>query len=391
MRILLFDWYSGGHHELYLAAFTRALAPHHAIVAAAPPEGAAAAAAAGAEPVVLGESFPAMDTSRRFSRERRAALRREVELLRETVRAGRADHAVHLFADGALRALVGRSIGAPLTVLLFRPRGHLVELDGLPRSPRERFFGMAYEATLTAWRRSRGAHAVLTLDPVAADRWSRGSGAPAFAVPEPPVTTPPPSERKREGAVLFGALSERKGIHHLAAALERDRRSLRLVLAGATYPEYAPTLRRLVRRLEAAGIDVDLRAEPHDERAVLEVLAGARAALLPYVGHIGMSRVLLEAASVGTPVVAHAEGLVGHLVRTRGLGLTVDCRDPEAFAASIHALVGDPNEIARYSEALRAFAEDHAPDRFAAAVRAPFEAGLTKRPSNWRTRPVARS
>src|SRR3954467_15225283 len=109
MRILLFDWYSGGHHASYLAAFARALRDH-AVVAAAPPPEAEAAALAGAAVDPVEQPFPLADTSHRFSGERRAALNAEVGLLREHVRRHRPDHVIHLFADGVLRALVGRDV-----------------------------------------------------------------------------------------------------------------------------------------------------------------------------------------------------------------------------------------------------------------------------------------
>ena len=371
MRILLFDWYTGGHHEGYLAAFTRALVERHTVIAAAPPDGAAAAMEAGAEPLPLESAFPPINTRKRFSRERRAALRAEIDLLRRATSTARPDHAVHLFADTALRAFVRQSIGAPLSVLLFRPRGH-VPASGTADSRREAMLGLAYDATLQAWRRRPDAHAVLTLDPLAARAWSRRRGAPVYAIPEPGLAVPPPEPRQRDGIVLFGALGPRKGLNYLADALERDGHGVELVVAGVAAPSFAPFVESVEARLRAAGVDVELRLWYHEEAEFLELLAGARAAVLPYVGHVGMSRVLVEAASVGTPVVAHSEGLLGYLVKTRGLGIAVDCRDATALAAAVRE-ISDPHAIDRYADALRRFAAEHTVERFAAAVREPFD------------------
>jgi glycosyltransferase involved in cell wall biosynthesis len=379
MRILLFDWYAGGHHELYLAEFTRALAPRHSVVAAGSGPGAAAAAAAGAEALVLEEPMALADTSGRFGRERRAVLRREIEVLRRAVFDSGADHALHLFADGVLRMLVGRSVGAPLSVLLFRPRYPFAAPGHRRRRAREWVEGFAYDAVVTAWRHGREANAVLTLDPLAATRWSRRRGAPVLALTEPSIRSTSRPHDDRRGAALVGALADRKGIHYAVEALEHDGQNLRLVLAGILYAAYEPTFRGLVGRLRSAGVDVEVRVGFLAEPDYLDVLAGARAVLLPYVGHIGMSRVLVEAASVRTPVVAHEEGLVGHLVRTHSLGLTVDCRDPRAFAAAIHELVDDPDAVSHFDRALEAFAAQHSPERFEAAVRAPFEQGPSVR------------
>jgi glycosyltransferase involved in cell wall biosynthesis len=372
MRILLFDWYKGGHHEGYLAAFTRALVERHTVIAAAPPGGANAAMEAGAEPLPLESSFPPIDTRKRFSRERRAALRAEIELLIRATGAAQPDHAVHLFADSALRALVRQPIGAPLSVLLFRPRGH-IPASSTADSRREATLGLAYDVTLQAWRRRPDAHAVLTLDPLAARAWSRRRGAPVYAIPEPGLAVPPPEPRRRQGIVLFGALGARKGLHYLVDALEHDGHGVKLVLAGAVAPSFASSLESFEARLRAAGVDVESRVWYHAEAEFLEVLAGARAAVLPYVGHVGMSRVLVEAASVGTPVVAHADGLLGYLVKTRGLGVAVDCRDAPALAAAVRE-ISDPQVIGRYADPLRRFAAEHSAERFAAAVREPFDA-----------------
>jgi glycosyltransferase involved in cell wall biosynthesis len=372
MRILLFDWYTGGHHEGYLAAFTRALVEQHTVIAAAPPDGATAAMEAGAEPLLLQASFPTIDTSGRFSRERRAALRAEVDLLRRATGTAKPDHTVHLFADTALRTLVRQPIGAPLSVLLFRPRGH-IPASGTADSRREAVLGLAYDAILQAWRRRPDAHAVLTLDPLAARAWSRRRGAPVYAIPEAGLAVPLPEPRRRQGIVLFGALGARKGLHYLADAFEHDGQGVKLVLAGAAAPSFASSLESLEARLRAAGVDLELRVWYHDEGEFLEVLAGARAAVLPYVGHVGMSRVLVEAASVGTPVVAHADGLVGYLVKTRGLGIAVDCRDAPALAAAVRE-ISEPNVTGRYADALRRFAAEHSAEHFAAAVREPFDA-----------------
>jgi Glycosyl transferases group 1 len=92
-------------------------------------------------------------------------------------------------------------------------------------------------------------------------------------------------------------------------------------------------------------------------------LASANCAVLPYPHHAGMSRVLVQACSVGTPVVAHHFGLLGHLVRTHGLGLSVDCTDPRALREAVLTLA-DPTQPAAHAEALRAFAR-YTPDRFA--------------------------
>ncbi len=68
----------------------------------------------------------------------------------------------------------------------------------------------------------------------------------------------------------------------------------------------------------------------------------------------------------------HAEGLLGYLVKTRGLGIAVDCRNAAALAAAVRE-ISDPDATGRYAEALRRFVDEHSAERFAAAVREPFD------------------
>jgi glycosyltransferase involved in cell wall biosynthesis len=167
--------------------------------------------------------------------------------------------------------------------------------------------------------------------------------------------------------VLYGSLTPRKGIELLTSALTLEPTPMRLVLAGRPDPAYVTQLERQVAELEASGVEVELRAHRHSEVEGLRELAGASCALLPYPRHSGMSRVLVEAASVGTPVVAHHFGLLGYLVRASRLGLSVDCADPRALRTAVLTMA-DPERRASYAKPLAAFSARFAPNRFRATL-----------------------
>jgi hypothetical protein len=86
-----------------------------------------------------------------------------------------------------------------------------------------------------------------------------------------------------------------------------------------------------------------------------------------------MSRVLLEAASVGTPILANEYGLVGDLVRRHGLGATVDCRDRVALHRALLEFSSGA-AAKRLAPALSTFADRYSFPRFREAVQAPFAA-----------------
>lgn len=361
MKILLFDWHSGGHHELYIRRFAEVLHPVADVIAAVPESTGVRLADAPVETISLGASRPAVDTSRHFASDTRRAGRREVDLLRSAVRDSGADIAVHMFADGIVRWLLREPpFEAQLILCLFRPRRHYPGGFGTPLSLRARLGAGTYETLVSRWRQRTDARAVLTLDEVAAQRWALRPGAPAGWLPEPWVEWPEPQalrpRKQRRGCALFGALADRKGIDLLVAAVRHAPSPPPVVLAGAVDPGFEDRLCEQVQQMEAAGAAVELRARWHSPEEGLEVLGRARCAVLPYQGHFGMSRVLVEAATVATPVAVHDHGLLAWLVRTHRLGLAVDCTDPGALAAALEDLTTEAPPAAP-PEALRRFAD----------------------------------
>jgi hypothetical protein len=240
--------------------------------------------------------------------------------------------------------------------------------SGSPLPAREAARAWCQELLLARCGRRRDAHALLLRDEEAARRW-RGRAVRAVWLPEPPLDAEAPRAVTREGCALYGALARRKGIDRLARAVAARGAPLRVTLAGAVEADFAEELAALRDGMAAAGADVRLHGHEHDEAAGLAVLAAARCAVLPYVRHYGMSRVLLEACGAGTPVLAHDFGLLGALVRRHALGDVVNCADPAAFAAALGRLVDDAEGPHRHAPALAAFARRYAPAVFTAALQ----------------------
>jgi glycosyltransferase involved in cell wall biosynthesis len=367
VRILVFNHLSGGHHGLYVEQYASALSRAHDVVAAVPEDLAAELQGKAYEidPLPAVEAAPGLA----WYNGRRA----ELALLRRAIRRARAQHVLHLFADSLLPVLVGARLDARLSVLLFRPRAHYRGLYGDPMSIADRGRGLIYEAILQAWRHRPNAHAVLTLDPDAARIWAARGGAKAFFVPEPPVPTPRPETRERNfDCALFGALAARKGLAFVARALTVDSTPIRVAIGGPVDEAYRSALEEEVRTMRNADLDVELSLRRYSPYEGVQFLAAARCALVPYVGHLGMSRVLLEAAYAGTPIISHDRGLVGRLVRENRLGVTVDCEDPLKLRQAILGFLGERGAERQYADALRAFADRHGEDRFAEYVLAPY-------------------
>src|SRR5581483_2056835 len=334
MKLLIFDWHADGHHPIYMARAAEALLPRCRV------------AAAGAEVVLEGVSGLDVDlyslgdarpepVDRAEERDLSAT---EYSLLVRMLRASGADCVLHLYSDPVMPYLAQAPLDVRTVATVFYPCWHYPWTYGTSLPPRAAVKAWLLERAVRKWRSRNEALGIFALDDMAVRRWNRSSGAPAFWFPEPPVAQlDGVSTDARSGCVLYGALAARKGVDRLAAALARDSSGLHAVIAGSVDESYADELNGYVHVMRTGGARVDVRSWAHDERSGLELLARAQCAVLPYHRHVGMSRVLLEAAAVGTPVLVHDHGLIAALVQRHGIGLVVDCSDPRAFRRALRS------------------------------------------------------
>lgn len=381
MKVALFDWTSGGHHPLYVRRFVEALHPRAEVIVAAPDAVLQQVADLGAEFFPLGESRPLVDRRRALGPQHRDLAERELDLLWNVAGRADVDTIIHLYADPVLRRLVQRPrLPKPLTICVFFPRAHYPISYQSPLAPRELLRAWFLEYLVRRFQARPDAHALFALDEVAARRWSHRGDTPAFWLPEPPIASRPPAlSAERMGCLLYGTLAPRKGIDLVARAVSVAPTSLRIVLAGEVEPGFGGDLEREASAMRQAGASVELRLHRHSEEEGLRLMAGVRCVLLPYLNHYTASRVLLEAATVETPVITHRRGLLGHLVRRHDLGLVVDCTDAGALRDAMMELADTP--VDRYTEPLRRFAARYTADRFQQAILAPFASRPPRRPA----------
>ena len=366
MKIVLFESGTGGHRPTYLRRFAEALAPVSDVLLAVADETAAVLDDVPAEIISLGPS--PLERPGKSARQLFAA-----ELESFHLAAGRADHAIHLFADHLLRQLAfGPRAPSPTSLLVFYPRAHYPSEFGSRLSRSDQVVARTKDLVLGRWRRRRDASSVWSLDERAAEIWAGRPGATARWLPEPPVVGSPSSHGERRGCVLYGALTHYKGIDRLERAVAHDATGLRLTLAGYVERDFEHALTAHAAAIRKAGVDLDLRAHHHTEEAGLEVLSQARCVVIPYHRHAGMSRVLLEAAVARTPVVVHRFGLLGHLTKRHEIGVAVDADDPDALREAILGFTTSEARTASYEPALERFAARHSSDAFATALREPL-------------------
>ncbi|WP_341313087.1 glycosyltransferase [Paraburkholderia sp. IMGN_8] len=178
--------------------------------------------------------------------------------------------------------------------------------------------------------RTEGLRTLLTIDPTlpewAAHRASKASAAVAY------VADPFPDEqaenpvlaRERLGLdpmqrylLVYGAITERKGIYELVEALMRLDNAPTLIVAGEQDAGTRHFMRNHVRSLAPAPLILDSFIANDVER---DLFSACDAVWLGYKGHYGMSGVLVQAYRFGKPVIATEDGLIGWFSRRCELG-----------------------------------------------------------------------
>jgi glycosyltransferase involved in cell wall biosynthesis len=176
----------------------------------------------------------------------------------------------------------------------------------------------------------------------------------------------PPSFPLPERFLLYvGKIEENKGARILVSAVAAARTGLPLVVLGEG------TLSHTLKfDAAAAGVPLVIRgwAERED---VLRCLSRAVALVFPSVWPEPLSRVLLEALALGTPVAAMATGGTRELLGTDGAGLVVE--DAAGLGEAVARLAGDPALRERTRHAARGRAVAFSPaaliPRYEAAYR----------------------
>jgi glycosyltransferase involved in cell wall biosynthesis len=169
--------------------------------------------------------------------------------------------------------------------------------------------------------------------------------------------------------LVYGWIWPHKGVEHLlrAAATPACGRVV-VVLAGTLHEQVEALLERAdARFLRNAG---RLRVERGllDDEQEWQAFQAADIVWLGYAGFPGMSGVLVQAASLGLPVLACREGLIGWMCRKYAWGEAVEVRDPRQVAEAIQRLAADTTLRRRLAENAAVVAEKHSPQSFAKTI-----------------------
>jgi glycosyltransferase involved in cell wall biosynthesis len=195
---------------------------------------------------------------------------------------------------------------------------------------------LTIDPTLTEWctragRAGRGGHTGHS-----GREAGRSAAVQYLADPFPDAKAAEPlAARQRLGlgtgkhVLVYGAITERKGIQELVAALAKRAGPdpLTLVVAGAQDEEIRAFLAS-AGALTPPAVFMDRFITAEEE---LDLFSACDVVWLGYKGHYGMSGVLVQAYRFGKPVVATADGLIGWFCRTGELGPVVEDLSAESI------------------------------------------------------------
>ena len=226
---------------------------------------------------------------------------------------------------------------------------------------RESRAGSAALSTMLATHRFFKTYANAVDAYIAMSQFSRqklvAAGLPAEKIElKPNFVAPDPGPGPGTGgyAMYLGRLSPEKGVDVLLNAWSRADRSIPLKLVGNG------PLAEQVRAAADENSNIEWLPGQDDDQ-VQAIMAEAVFLVMPSVNYEGFPKTIVEAMSLGTPVVASKLGAMGELIDHGRTGLHFEAGNAESLAEIVSAA---PAELGRFAE-------------MRAAVRAEYEQKYT--------------
>lgn len=169
--------------------------------------------------------------------------------------------------------------------------------------------------------------------------------------------------------LLFGTLSSRKGIFLVLDALnqlpERLDQKLEVIFAGNVIKKEKDLFVQAMADAKGCRPDIDIVHHdgflPYDE--IPGLFSNCDYILVPYNSTNSSSGIIGHAALYGKPVIGRSDGLLGRLIRSYDLGLTVSNMEPSTLASAfVRCLENTPPKID--TSGMKRFVQERHPERF---------------------------
>jgi glycosyltransferase involved in cell wall biosynthesis len=138
----------------------------------------------------------------------------------------------------------------------------------------------------------------------------------------------------------FGFLDDRKGMEVFLDGCKQlppsEHENMCLVLAGPIAPEYLPQIQAAIAGVPSLQVITLFGYLPAQEVQICFELADV--VLMLYQGHTGMSSVLVRGAMAEKAMLGTELGMIGDMIRARGLGMVVDATDALAVGNALRLI-----------------------------------------------------
>lgn len=145
----------------------------------------------------------------------------------------------------------------------------------------------------------------------------------------------------------FGFLDDRKGMEVFLDGCKQlppsEYENMCLVLAGPIAPAYLPRIQAAIAALPSLQVITLFGYLPAQEVQICFELADV--VLMLYQGHTGMSSVLVRGAMAEKAMLGTELGMIGDMIRARGLGRVVDATDALAVGNALRVIQTEGLEV----------------------------------------------
>lgn len=285
-----------------------------------------------------------------------------------------------------LPSLLGEKPLCPTSAIYFRPRFHYNEFEDCNLSWQDRYNQKLEKLYLALVLRNPIFKTIFCLDPFVLNQLKLfKTKNQAIYLPDPvrkntaSLLTPDKiksdfgMDSTRKVFLLFGGLNSRKGLFQLLDALflipSDICEQISVLLVGPISLENKAKVENIIARLKNfSTIEIFLDGRFICDRDIQPYFQAADFVLAPYQRHVGMSAILVRAATAQKPVLSSNYGLMGKITSHYKLGLTVDSTIPDEIATGITQLMSTvPNKICDYVK-MNIFAEQNEDYKFAQVI-----------------------
>ncbi|HTL90394.1 MAG TPA: glycosyltransferase family 4 protein [Leptolyngbya sp.] len=398
-HVMLFDLLSGGHHGTYLRYLVQAWlqAPFSTrLTLVVSPQ----FLTVHQEVAALVETHPqieliAISAAHEAERKQASGVKLgfvEWRIFCQLAKKIRATHAMLMYFDYFQLAIVfGQPSPCSFSAIYFRPTFHYQTFAQTTLTLKDRVRSWRQKVLLTLALKNPQLQTLFCLDPFAIKAIQQLQQCPTIVHLPDPVEVIPVSaqsvadlrlelgiEQNRQVFLLFGRLTERKGVYALLKSLKQlspeSCQQICILLVGEILGQDKAKIRQEVTELcQCLPVQILIHDRFLREAEVPSYFHLADIVLALYQRHVGMSGILLLAAAAQKPILVSDYGLMRELARQYELGLVIDSGDISQIARSLINCLDNSKRISN-PEKMKDFVQANLWARYASTIVETFNA-----------------